>query len=72
MYFHIVTNGAGANGNVPNRRIQAQVAVMNRAFSGQPAAGAADTPFRSSWRGSTGRRTTPGSPRSPAARQSAR
>jgi hypothetical protein len=22
MYFHIVTNGAGANGNVPNRRIQ--------------------------------------------------
>lgn len=46
VYVHVITNATGTSGNVPNRRIAAQIAVMNRAFSGQQADGGADTPFR--------------------------
>jgi Pregnancy-associated plasma protein-A len=46
VYVHVITNAAGTNGNVPNRRIAVQIAVMNRAFSGAQSPTAADTSFR--------------------------
>jgi len=44
VYFHVIRSGSGA-GDVTNAEINAQIAVLNEAYSGQ-AGGGADTPFR--------------------------
>jgi hypothetical protein len=44
--FHVINKGAGlANGDVPDSQIQAQIDVLNQAFSGQTGSGP-DTGFR--------------------------
>jgi hypothetical protein len=46
VYYHVITNTSGA-GNVPNRRLRAQIAVMNRGYAGlQGGGGGFDTSFR--------------------------
>jgi len=43
VYFHVIRSGSGA-GDVTNAKINAQIAVLNDAYSGQT--GGANTPFR--------------------------
>ena len=45
VYFHVINKGSGIeNGDVPDAMIQAQIDVLNAAFSG--ATGGSNTPFR--------------------------
>jgi hypothetical protein len=48
VYFHVIRRGTGiANGDVPLSMLDAQIAVLNKAFSGQgPGGVGANTPFR--------------------------
>lgn len=58
VWFHVINNGAGIrNGNVPQSWIDAQMKVLNSAFSGMdPVGTGVNTPFRFSLAGVT--RTT--------------
>lgn len=44
VYFHIITNAAGTEGNVSDATVQLQLDVLNAAFAGTP--GGAPTPFK--------------------------
>jgi hypothetical protein len=47
VFFHVVNKGKGfANGDVPTKMLNDQIAVMNEGFAGALAAGAANTAFR--------------------------
>jgi hypothetical protein len=48
VYFHVIRKGTGiANGDVPLSMLDAQIAVLNKAYSGQGPGGAGyNTPFR--------------------------
>lgn len=57
VYVHVINNGSGiANGDVSDSQINAQINVLNAAYSGTTGSGAANTPFRFVLRGVT--RTT--------------
>jgi hypothetical protein len=47
VWVHVINKGTGiANGDVPQSQIDAQIQVLNDAYSGLGGAGAANTPFR--------------------------
>lgn len=46
VYFHILTSANGKEGNVSYEAEQAQIKVLNAAFAGNAAYGAAATPFK--------------------------
>src|SRR5262249_46957316 len=47
VQFHVITRGpAVSDGNIPISALDEQIDALNRAYSGQLGAGAANTPFR--------------------------
>lgn len=47
VWVHVIRQGTGiSNGDVPDSQIQAQIQVLNDAYSGLGGSGAANTPFR--------------------------